>query len=75
MKFEDFCDHPGLELSKIWNFSDLSIPSELKDKIAKNDNFGILPGGLHGDSRGNKFSLKVPDKVKKIMDFYDYKIF
>ncbi|MCK5096793.1 MAG: sulfotransferase, partial [Desulfobacteraceae bacterium] len=75
VKFEDFCDHPGLELSKIWNFSDLSIPSELKDKIAKNDNFGILPGGLHGDSRGNKFSLKVPDKVKKIMDFYDYKIF
>lgn len=75
VRFEDFCDRPARELSKIWEFSGLSIPSGLKEKIDQNDTFGIMSGGLHGDSRGNEYSGPIPDKAKNIMEIYEYKIF
>ena len=72
VRFEDFCDNPAEQLSKIWSFTGLSVPMKLNEKIKEKDRFGIIPGGLHENSRGNHLELKVSKKVRRIMEKYNY---
>lgn len=72
LRFEDFCIQPAQSLEKIWQFTGLDIPEALQKKIDNNDDFGILPKGLHKDSRGSRYSGEISDCVKKMMDVYNY---
>lgn len=72
VKFEDFCDRPAEELSKIWIFTGLSIPHDLQEKINQRHDFGIMPGGLHKGSRGNHFDGPISGTVRQVMDIYHY---
>ncbi|THB80529.1 MAG: sulfotransferase [Desulfobacteraceae bacterium] len=72
VRFEDFCERPAALLSDIWEFTGLDIPDDLKEKIQAGHDFGILPQGLHPDSRGNTVDVPLSENVREMMALYGY---